>query len=68
MSMKKGRFGKFGPQNTKINVDKARCFGCNDLGHYKQDCPRLRKDKGKKEEAHLTNEREEPNAKKSKKE
>ena len=34
---KKGRFGKIGPQNKKRNVDKARCFGCNDLGHYKRD-------------------------------
>ena len=46
-------------------MDKAQCFGCNDLGHYKRDCPKFRKDKRKKEEAHI---REEPDAKKSKKE
>ena len=32
MSRKKGRFGKFGPQNKKRNEDKSRFFGCNDLG------------------------------------
>ena len=65
MSGKKGRFIKFGPQNKKRNVNKARCFGCNNFGHYKRDCPRLRKDKRKKEEAHI---KEEPDKKKSKKE
>ena len=49
MSGKKGRFGKFGPQNKKKSVDKARCFGCNDFGHYKRDCPKFRKDKKKKD-------------------
>ena len=39
MSRKKGRFGKFGPQNKRRNMDKVRCFGCNELGHYKRDCP-----------------------------
>ena len=64
-SRKKGRFGKFGPQN---NMDKARCFGCDELGHYKRDCPKSEKDKRNKEEAHISKIREEPDAKKSKKE
>ena len=49
-------------------MDKVRCFGCNELGHYKRDCPKSRKDKRKKEEAHVTDIREEPTAEKSKKE
>ena len=65
MSSKKGRFDKFGPHNKKENMNKARFFGCNDLGHYKRDCPRFRKDKRKKEEAHI---REEPDENKYKKE
>ena len=47
---------------------KVHCFGCNELGNYKMDCPKSRKDKSKKEEDHVTAEREEPDAKKSKKE
>ena len=64
---KKGRFGKFDPHNKRI-MDKVQCFGCNELGHYKRDFPKSRKDKTKKEEAHVTDMREEPDAKKSKKE
>ena len=65
---KKGRFRKFGPQNKRRNMDKVRCFGCNELGNYKRVCPTSRKDKRKKEEAHVTDMREEPDTKKSKKE
>lgn len=65
---KKGRFEKFGPQNKRRNMDNIRCFGCNQLGHYKRNCPKYGKDKRKKEKSHVTNEREEPDAKKSKKE
>ena len=68
MSRKKGRFGKFGAQNKRRNMDKVQCFRCNELGHYKRDCPKSGKDKRKKEEAHITEEREKPDAKKSKKE
>ena len=49
-------------------MDKARCYGCNDLGHYKRDCPKFRKEKRKSEEAHVTDISEEPDIKKSKKE
>ena len=64
-SRKKGRFCKFGPHNS---MDKARCFGCDELGHYKRDCPKSEKDKRNREEAHISEMREEPDAKKSKKE
>ena len=39
MSRKKGRFSKFGPQSRRRNMDKARCFGCDKLGHYNRNCP-----------------------------
>ena len=48
-------------------MDNVQCFGCDELGHYKRDCPKSRKDKRKKEEAHVTYEREKP-TKRSKKE
>ena len=51
MSRRKGRFGKFGPQKKRRNMAKIRCYGCNELGQYKKDCPKF-KDKRKKEEAH----------------
>ena len=49
-------------------MGKVRCFGCNEFGHYKRDSPKSGKDKRKKEESHVTDEREEPDAKKSRKE
>ena len=48
-------------------MDKIRCDGCNELGHYKKDCPKS-KDNRKKEEAHVAGEIEEPYSKKPKKE
>ena len=44
---KKGRLGKFGPRNKRRNMENVRCFGCNELGHYKRDCPISGKDKRK---------------------
>jgi hypothetical protein len=26
-------------QKEKRKLSKVRCFGCNELGHYKTDCP-----------------------------
>ena len=49
-------------------MDKARCFGCDELAHYKIDCPKSKRDKRNREEAHISQMREEPDAKKSKKE
>ena len=49
-------------------MENVRCFGCDERGHYKRYCPKFGKDKRKKEEAHVTYEREEPDAKRSKKE
>ena len=45
--MKKGRFEKFGPQNKRRNMDQVRCFGCNELGHYKRDFPKYEMKRGK---------------------
>ena len=44
ITRRKGKFGKFGPSRKK-NMDKIRCFGCQELGHYKRDCPNHGKDK-----------------------
>ena len=40
MYKRKGRFGKFGPQKKRINMDKIQCYGCNEIGHYKKDFPK----------------------------
>lgn len=60
MAKRKRKFGKFGPRRT-INryMSKVKCFGCQEYGHYKRDCPGLKKDnnnKRKREEAHVTHE------------
>lgn len=70
MTKRKGKFGKFGPQKEKKNMAKVRCYGCQEYGHYKRDCPKLKKDNNKRgrEEAHITEEVEEAEKKKSKKE
>ena len=70
MAKRKGKFGKFGPQKKKIDMSKIQCYGCREYGHYKRNCPKLKKDNKSKEriEAHITEEVDEPNEKKSKKE
>jgi len=54
------QFGKFGPRRTNNNdMSKIQCFGCQEYGHYKRNCPKLNKDNNKKrkrEEAHMTQE------------
>lgn len=65
MSSRKGKFGKFGPQKKGRNMDKIQCYGCNELGHYRKDCPKSNKDKRKKEKAHIVKEREEPDERRS---
>jgi hypothetical protein len=30
---------RFGGQKEKRKLSKVRCYGCNELGHYKTDCP-----------------------------
>ena len=44
---------------------KERCYGCNNFGHYKKDCPNCKRDR---EEDYSTDEVKEPKAKKHKKE
>jgi len=36
MARKKGKFGKFCPQKKRRNMDKVRCYGFQELGHYKE--------------------------------
>ena len=65
------RKGKFGPHKNKIDMSKIQCYGCQEYGHFKRDCLKLKKDNKKRKErieAHITEEIEEPNGKKSEKE
>lgn len=69
MAKRKGKFGKFVPRRTNNkDMSKIQCFGCQEYGHYKRNCPKLKKDtnnKRKREEAHITQEmKEEGNRKK----
>jgi len=65
---RKGKFGRFGPQKKRRNMDKVRCYGCQEIGHYKRDCPKRGKDKRNREEAHITEEVKELESKKPKNE
>ena len=49
---------------------KVQCYGCHKYWHYGRDCAKLKKDNNKinQEEAHITEEMEEPETKKLKKE
>lgn len=72
MAKRKGKFGKFDPRKKKkINMSKIQCYECNAYGHFKRNCPKLKKDNKKRNErneAHVTEEMEESEKKKSKKE
>ena len=49
---------------------KVQCYGCQEYGHYRRDCLKLKRDNNKrnKEEAHIIEEVEEPDTMKPKKE
>jgi len=67
MAKRKGKFGKSGPRRTNKDTSKIRCYGCQEYGHYKRNCPKLKKDnnnKRKREEAHMTQEVKEEEKKK----
>lgn len=68
MTRRKGKFGKFSPQKKRKNMDKVRCYGCQELGQYRRECPKRSKDKRDSEEAHITEEEKEPESKKLKNE
>eukprot|EP00253_Pinus_taeda_P009693 PITA_09693 len=52
---RKGKFGKFGLHKRKKSMAKVQCYGCQEYGHFKRNCPKL-KDNSKRgrEEAHIT--------------
>ena len=50
-------------------MSKIQCYGCQEYGHYKRNCPKLKKDnnnKIKREEAHITQEVKEEGKKQKK--
>ena len=50
-------------------MSKIQCFGCQEYGHYKRNCPKLKKDnnnKRKREEANMTQEMKEEEKKQNK--
>lgn len=52
-------------------MSKIQYYECNEYGHFKRNCPKLKKGNKKrkeKSEAHVTKEVEEPKEKKSTKE
>jgi len=61
MTRRRVKYGKFDPQKKKMNMAKIQCYGCQEYGHYKRDCPKLKKDNKKRgrEEAHISEEVEE---------
>ena len=69
MTKRKGKFGKFGPLKKKRNKAKIQCYGCQEYGHYKRDCPKIKKgnNKREREEVHITEAVEEAENKKYKK-
>jgi len=68
VTRRKGKFGKFGPQKKMKNMDKVRCYGCQELGHYRRDCPKRSKGKRNREDAHIIEEVKDPKSKKCKNE
>jgi len=47
IAKRKGMFGKYGPQKRNKNMAKVQCYGCQEYGHYKRYCPKLKKDNKK---------------------
>jgi len=45
MAKRKGKFGKFGPRRTNNkDMSKIQCYGCQEYGNCKRNCPKLNKD------------------------
>ena len=49
-------------------MSKIQCYGCQEYGYYKRNCPKLKKDnnKRKREEAHVIQEMKEEENKQKK--
>jgi len=53
MTRKKGNLGKFEPRkkfHKKIDISKIQCYECNEYGHFKRNCPKLKKGNKKMKE------------------
>ena len=70
MTRRKAKFGESGSRKKKRDISKIQCYGCQEYGHYKRDCPKIKKDNNKRgrEEGHITEKVEDAEKKKSKKE
>lgn len=70
MAKRKGKFSKFGPRRTNNkDMPKIPFYGCHEYGHYKRNCPKLKKDnnnKRKRVEDHMTQEVKEEERKQKK--
>jgi len=61
---KKLKEGKFGKSKKKQNMPKIQCYGCNEYGYFKRDCPNKKDNKIKeRREAHIAKEKGEPEKK-----
>ncbi len=43
MAKRKGKFGK----NKMVDMENIECYGCQEYGNYKKNCPKLKKDNKK---------------------
>ena len=44
MAKRMGKFGKFGPRRTNNkDMSKIQCYGCEEYGQHKRNCPKLKR-------------------------
>lgn len=66
-----GRKGSLKKKLKKIDMSKIQCYECNENGHFRRNCPKLKKENKKRNERnklHATEEIKELEKKKTKEE